>query len=121
MGSNGKIGSGIDWPTLARIRRSRRISLRRISATTKIRPHYLKAIEQGRFGDLPGGVYTTSYIRQYARAIDFDEEDLLARFRLRTAAATPAEACTTPQGPVAELHDSARLWLWISRREKTAE
>ena len=35
----------------------------------------LRAIEAGEFQKLPGGVYSTSYIRQYARAIEFDSID----------------------------------------------
>ena len=30
------------------------------------------------FRKLPGGIYNTSYIRQYARAIDYDESAILA-------------------------------------------
>ena len=36
------------------------------------------------FEKLPGGIYNTSYIRQYARAIDFDEAELLAYYHSRT-------------------------------------
>ena len=36
-----------------------------------------KAIESGEFKKLPGGIYNTAYIRQYCRAIDFDEYILL--------------------------------------------
>ena len=62
---------------LATIRRNRGISLDQISETTKISKRCLQAIEGGDFGKLPGGIYNTSYIRQYARAIDFDEGQLL--------------------------------------------
>ena len=37
----------------------------------------MEAIERGDFGKLPGGIYNTSYIRQYARAIDYDESQIL--------------------------------------------
>jgi cytoskeletal protein RodZ len=67
-------------PDLAAIRRARDLSLKQISEATKIRTHYLDAIENLRFDQLPGGVFATSYIRQYARAIDFDEWELLAAY-----------------------------------------
>jgi cytoskeletal protein RodZ len=51
--------------------------LKSISDATKIRLFYLEAIERGEFGKLPGKPYMRSYIRQYARAIDFDEAELL--------------------------------------------
>ena len=63
---------------LATIRRNRGISLEQIAESTKISVRSLQAIEQGDFRKLPGGIYNTSYIRQYARAIDYDESTLLA-------------------------------------------
>lgn len=66
---------------LATIRRNRGISLEQIADATKIGVRSLKAIEGGDFQKLPGGIYTTSYIRQYAKAIDFDETELLAFYR----------------------------------------
>ena len=65
---------------LASIRRNRGLSLEQISKDTKISVRALQAIEQGEFKKLPGGIYNTSYIRQYARAIEFDESELLAYY-----------------------------------------
>jgi cytoskeletal protein RodZ len=65
---------------LASIRRNRGLSLEQISQNTKISVRALRAIEEGEFKKLPGGIYNTSYIRQYARAIDFDESELLAYY-----------------------------------------
>lgn len=65
---------------LATIRRNRGISLEQIAASTKISIRSLDAIERGEFRKLPGGIYNTSYIRQYARAIDYDEAALLAYY-----------------------------------------
>jgi cytoskeletal protein RodZ len=64
-------------PDLATLRQQRGISLGQIANSTKIGVHYLEGIEQGQFTRLPGGIYNTSYIRQYARAIGFPEDDLL--------------------------------------------
>ena len=80
-----KGSDSVGWPPLAEIRCSRKVSLEQIAACTRIRLHHLIAIEQGDFEKLPGGIYTTSYIRQYARLIDFPEQELLARFSPATA------------------------------------
>ena len=69
---------------LAEIRRNRGISLQQIAEVTKIGVRSLEAIEQGDFRRLPGGIYNTSYIRQYARAIDYDESILLAFYHQQT-------------------------------------
>src|SRR5690348_18218410 len=65
---------------LSTIRQNRGISLQQIADTTKISIRSLQAIEQGDFKKLPGGIYNTSYIRQYARAIDADETEILAAY-----------------------------------------
>jgi cytoskeletal protein RodZ len=77
---------------LATIRQNRGISLQQIATSTKISVRCLEAIEYGDFRKLPGGIYNTSYIRQYARAIEYDECELLAFYQRATAveAARPA-------------------------------
>lgn len=82
-------------PDLAALRQARGISLAQISESTKIRRYYLQAIEEARFEKLPGGVFNTSYIRQYARAIDYDEGDLLASYD----ATLPHEEPEEPPAP----------------------
>ena len=73
---------------LATIRKNRGISLEQIAQSTKIGVRSLEAIERGDFQKLPGGIYSTSYIRQYARAIDYDERALLELYRRETGAGT---------------------------------
>jgi cytoskeleton protein RodZ len=68
---------------VADIRETKGISLEQISSLTKLRISTLKAIEDGDFDALPGGIYNISYIRQYARAIDADESHLLELYRLQ--------------------------------------
>src|SRR5450432_3054598 len=76
---------------LAAIRRNRGISLEQIAESTKINIRSLRAIEGGDFKKLPGGIYSTSYIRQYAKAIDFDEAELLAFYKIKMGVATTSE------------------------------
>jgi cytoskeletal protein RodZ len=78
--------------SLATIRHNRGITLAQIAEATKISIRSLEAIERGEFRKLPGGIYNTSYIRQYARAIDYDESALLAFYYRATGAENPAGA-----------------------------
>lgn len=78
---------------LAAIRQGKGISLEEIAETTKISVRYLKAIERCEFEQLPGGVFNTSYIRQYAKAIDYSEQELLACYR-----SVVPEAAETAEG-----------------------
>jgi cytoskeletal protein RodZ len=83
---------------LATIRKNRGISLQQIAASTKIGVRSLEAIERGDFQKLPGGIYSTSYIRQYARAIDYDEIALLEFYHRETGAGTPSRTGDDSRG-----------------------
>jgi cytoskeleton protein RodZ len=63
------------------LRKAKGISLEEISQETKLKLTTLQAIEKGNFGQLPGGVYNISYIRQFARAIGADEAVLVQLYR----------------------------------------
>jgi cytoskeletal protein RodZ len=65
--------------SLAPIRQAKGISLEEIAGRTKLRVAVVKAIEDGNFGELPGGIYNISYLRQYAREIGADD-DLLVQW-----------------------------------------
>jgi cytoskeletal protein RodZ len=55
-------------------------TLAEIADRTKICTRYLRAIESGRFQELPGGIYGRSYIRQYAAAVGQDPDSLLSTY-----------------------------------------
>ncbi|HYM13820.1 MAG TPA: helix-turn-helix transcriptional regulator [Bryobacterales bacterium] len=65
---------------LSEARQKLGISLDQIAQITKINPRYLRAIEEGRFAELPGGIFNISYIRQYARAIAYAETEILSYY-----------------------------------------
>ena len=66
---------------LRRARESRGTSLEEVSKATRISVRLLEAIEQERFDQLPGGVFRTSFVRQYAHAAGLDEEQTVAEFQ----------------------------------------
>jgi cytoskeletal protein RodZ len=69
------------------------VTLDEIAANTKISLRFLKAIEAGEYEKLPGGIFTTSYLRQYAAAIGYDEASLLehCEHKMNPQAATIGE------------------------------
>jgi|YNPMSStandDraft_1061717.scaffolds.fasta_scaffold00220_20 cytoskeletal protein RodZ len=85
-------------PDLAAWRQQRGLSLEQIAETTKISLRYLRAIEENRFELLPGGVYDINYLRQYARAIEFDEDELIRHYRSRTGQAPQMASADTQAG-----------------------
>lgn len=62
---------------LRRERLRRRLDLEGVSRQLKIPPRLLEAIEDERFDQLPGGVFAKSFVRQYARMLGLDEEEIL--------------------------------------------
>ncbi len=98
---------------LATIRKNRGVSLEQISDTTKISLRSLRAIEGGEFKKLPGGIYNTNYIRQYAEAIDFDATTLLEYYYretgMRSANAGQEERPTVKKTPFGGVRPSA-IW-----------
>jgi cytoskeletal protein RodZ len=65
---------------LARSRKKAGVALEDIAEETKISLRFLRAIEDEEFEKLPGGIFSTSYLRQYAVAIGYDETELLAYY-----------------------------------------
>ena len=81
---------------LASLREKKGISLQQIANATKIGVRSLQAIENGEFKKLPGGIYSTSYIRQYAHAVDFDESEILALYHSTMGIVPLSETFNTP-------------------------
>jgi len=108
------------------------ISIREISARTKIRPAALEALERGDFDRLPGDFYTRSFLKAYAREVRLPEEEILREFDETFAPAQPEPVPEPVPAPVpapvltrpahrppqpAVRHDSgpARVLRWPSR------
>src|SRR5687767_7525064 len=65
--------------TLRRERLKRHLDLDQISRELKISARMLEAIEGEKFERLPGGVFTKYFVRQYARALGLDEEEIASQ------------------------------------------
>lgn len=63
------------------LRQQQNISLKDLSAKTKIRLDYLEAIESGKYNQLPSATFVKGFIRNYALALNSDPEKALAIFR----------------------------------------
>ncbi len=85
-------------------REQRGISLAEISEATRIGTRFLKAIETDNFSILPGGIFTRSFIRAYAKHVGMNEDDAIGLYLEQVAgptaeqqeAANKAIAETTP-------------------------
>jgi cytoskeletal protein RodZ len=80
---------------LPRVRKRSGVSLEEIVQRTKISSRFLRAIEDEQFDQLPGGIFTTSYLRQYAAAIGYDEDALISFYIQKSS--PPAAVAKPPQ------------------------
>ena len=83
---------------LKRRREERNISLTDISEATRIGTRFLKAIESDNYSILPGGIFTRSFIRAYAKQVGLNEDEAVARYQLQVTGPA-AEAPPQPQAP----------------------
>ncbi|HKQ07355.1 MAG TPA: helix-turn-helix domain-containing protein [Blastocatellia bacterium] len=70
---------------LKRRREERQIALNDISEATRIGTRFLKAIEADNYGVLPGGIFTRSFIRSFAKQVGMDEDEAIALYQQQTA------------------------------------
>ena len=119
---------------LRRAREGKSQPLDLVATRLKIRSGYLKAIEEGRFQDLPGLTYAVGFVRTYAEHLGLDSEDVVRRFRdevtelkSQTQLIFPVVASEgkIPRGAILLL--SAVLaaiayggWYYLSEREQSA-
>ena len=65
---------------LKQAREARGIDLREIAAATKISVTALEALERNDYSRLPGGIFSRSFVRAYALAVDLDPEITVDEF-----------------------------------------
>ena len=93
---------------LVRFRKRAGISLDQIAQQTKISSRFLDAIEGEQFEKLPGGIFSTSYLRQYAAAIGYDEDGLVAYYYHKMNISVPIL-----KGPQTETSARSFLDRWL--------
>lgn len=61
-------------------REQRKLSLSQVAADTRISTRHLESIEEGRFEDLPGGMYNRAFLRAYCERLGLDQSEMLERY-----------------------------------------
>jgi cytoskeletal protein RodZ len=72
-----------------------------VANSLRIRHVYLKAIEEGRFDDLPGPTYAVGFVRAYADYLGLEIDEVMRRYRDATGD-QPAQGPLVPPTPVVE-------------------
>lgn len=64
-----------------RERELRNISLKEVAENTKVKEHFLRALEEDRYDLLPSAIYVKGFIIHYAKYIGVDPDDALLRYQ----------------------------------------
>jgi cytoskeleton protein RodZ len=88
-------------------REKQSVTLDDISLSTKISTRMLRALEEERFDQLPGGIFNKGFIRAYAHCLGMDEEQAIADYL----------ATISPPGKNSENDDQAPILEPPSREE----
>src|ERR1700686_751173 len=78
----------------ARLKREREqqgMQLEGGAAATKIGVRMLQALEEERFGQLPGGIFNKGFVRAYARHLGLDEEQAIADYLAAAGGPAPSK------------------------------
>nr|NIQ02526.1 DUF4115 domain-containing protein [Nitrospinaceae bacterium]NIR56481.1 DUF4115 domain-containing protein [Nitrospinaceae bacterium]NIS86942.1 DUF4115 domain-containing protein [Nitrospinaceae bacterium]NIT83780.1 DUF4115 domain-containing protein [Nitrospinaceae bacterium]NIU45983.1 DUF4115 domain-containing protein [Nitrospinaceae bacterium] len=80
-----------------------------IALTTKISIKFLRALEEGRFEDLPGEVFIKGFLRSYSQAIGANIEEVMAAYHESSGQQEEAQpAAEIPESPAPEGSQSSR-------------
>lgn len=94
-------GSGGNPGGVAAVLRAARqragVDLREVAETLRIRYPYLLAIEEGRFGDLPGPTYALGFVRAYAEYLDLDGREIVRLFKEEGQGLSRRQALVFPE------------------------
>lgn len=61
-------------------REKRKMTLEEISGSTKIGTRMLRALEEDKFNQLPGGIFNKGFVRAYSRCVGLDEDQTVADY-----------------------------------------
>jgi len=67
---------------LKSVRKKKEITLDQAEEETKVRKKYLRALEEGRYDELPGNVYALGFLVKYLDFLDLDKGKLTLRFKM---------------------------------------
>ncbi len=109
---------------LKREREKKKITLEQVSVSTKISVRLLRAIEEEKFDQLPGGMFNKAFVRAYARQLGIDEEQAVADYLATSTPAEPPQFDDRELRAMAEQKDKERQrqarmardfpWGWVA-------
>ncbi|HOV78697.1 MAG TPA: DUF4115 domain-containing protein [Bacillota bacterium] len=99
---------------LKKAREERGLTLEAVEEETKIRRKYLQAMEEERFQILPGPIYAKAFLKNYARFLNLNVEEIMESYKNLFSPETPAENTekAEPEKTPANIRKKPRYWLY---------
>lgn len=98
---------------LRAIRQARGLTLQDLSASTRISPQNLKAIEEKRFDLLPEPIYARAFIDMYARALDMNGQQIRSLYEAYLSTLERGEDSYELLNRLGLKKRRREIWLWL--------
>lgn len=107
---------------LKKTRENKKFTLDDVAVSTKISVRMLRALEEEKFNQLPGGVFNKGFVKAYARHLGLDEEKTVAEYVAASGGAPLPAAEDAELRAIAERKEKERQgrpsaemsWGWIA-------
>ena len=88
-------------------REKRNMTLEEVASVTKISVRNLRALEQEKFDQMPGGIFNRGFVRSYAKHLGLDDEQVVADYK-EAAGETLPDQNPPPNGQEAPINPPTR-------------
>ncbi len=99
---------------LREARELRRLTLQQVSETTRLRIHYLQALENDDYSAIPSAAQARGFLRIYAGFLELDVADMLAALQAAAPVVEPAGAAPAPTANTQGMRPN----LWAAFRDR---
>lgn len=100
--------------TLKEAREARGLTPEDVEDETKIRKKYIMAMEQEKFEALPGPIYARAFLKNYAKFLNIDPEEILEAYKqIHQEENTQAEISKPAARKVVKTDMFTRYWMYL--------
>jgi cytoskeleton protein RodZ len=93
-------------------REKRNIPLAQIAADTRISLRYLESLEEGRYGDLPGGIYNRAFVKAYCEILNLDQQEIMRRYDAEMSPPSEKQAKSSKHLPEMRSSRLSPVLIW---------
>lgn len=101
--------------TLREARRARGLTLEEVEEETKIRKKYIMALEMEQFEVLPGPIYAKAFLKNYAKFLNINLDEILEAFKQRQGVESVHEDHNKPlEEKKVKAKRKSQYWIYVA-------